>query len=156
MSGLAARLWFGILVFSMLGAAPSLAKDQAIDRDWRTGVTVAPGAMTWASENFADKKNLINEVAGSQGKTCTDSYAFLGWAIGSGGTHVIMAATRASYEKAGYSITPKPGRLDTDIIWIVRKGEREAVILWSAVAGSTIYLSCLTAGAPLATPDKPL
>lgn len=156
MTGLRVWLWCGIVAGVALGATPSFAKDRAFDRDWRTGVTVAPGAMTWTSENFADKKHLISEVAGSLGKTCTDNYAFLGWAVGNGGPPAIMAATRKNYETSGFSIEQKPGSIDTDTIWIAHNDAREAVILWSAVAGSTIYLSCLTAGGPAADPDKPL
>lgn len=150
------KFLFGLVVLVSLAPAASHAKDGPVDRDWRTGVTVSPGAMTWTSDNYANKKQLINEVATSQGKVCTDNYAFLGWAIGNGGPQVIVQTTRANYEKDGYAITQKPGHLDTDIVWIAQKEGREAVILWSAVAGSTIYFSCLTAGAPAANPERPL
>lgn len=144
------KFWFVCFAFLALGILPGAAADAPIDQDWRTGVTVAPGAMTWTADNLANKKQLIGEVAAAHGKACSDNYAFLGWAIGHGGPKAIIDATRQNYEKDGYSITQKPGSLDTDIVWIAQKDAREAVILWSAVHGSTIYLSCITAGAPAA------
>jgi hypothetical protein len=136
--------------------APAFAKDHPSDRDWSTGVTVAPGAMTWSSDNYNDKKQLINETAAAQGKACSDNYTFLGWPPGSGGAEVIMQGTRKNYETAGYSVTQKQGHVSTDTIWTVAKEGREAVVLWGAVAGSTIYLSCITSGSPASDPAKPL
>lgn len=150
------KLSIAIVVLVGLGSAPGWAKDRAIDRDWRTGVTVAPGAMTWTSDNFANKKQLIGEIATAQGKTCTNNYAALGWPPGGENPDAIMHATRESYEKAGYTVTQKQSHVDTDTVWIARNAAREAVILWGAFSGSTIYLSCLTAGAPPTNPDKPL
>lgn len=156
MSRILLKLLFGLVALLAVAPVASYANDGPIDRDWRTGVTVAPGAMTWTSDNYANKKQLIDDVAAGLGKACTDNYAFLGWAIGNGGPQVIVQTTRANYEKDGYTITQKPGKLDTDIVWLAHKEGREAVILWSAVAGSTIYFSCLTAGAPAPNPEKPL
>jgi hypothetical protein len=138
----------------LLCAAPAVSKDRAIDRDWRTGVEVSPGAMTWTSDNFDNKKQLIRDVAAAQNKVCTDNYAFLGWGIGHGGPAVIRPNTRASYEKSGYSVDERKGSLPTDTVWVVRNDAREAVILWGDVNGSTIYLSCITSGSPASDPDK--
>lgn len=138
----------GILALAALltsALASAAATDRPVDRDRLTGVVVAPGATTWSSENFEEKKGLITETAAAEGKTCTD-YSFLGWAPGSGGTDVIMPATRKGFESAGYTVAQTQGHFPTDTIWTVAKEGREAVILWGAVAGSTIYLSCLTAG----------
>ncbi len=143
-----------LLALPALGPTPAAAKDRPIDRDWQTGVTVAPGAQTWTADNFANKKGLIREIAGQQGKACLDHYAFLGW--GAGTPEAVMQATRSGYEKAGYSVEQKPGSLETDTIWQVRNDAREAVVLWGSVEGSTIYLSCLTAGQPAPNPEKPL
>ncbi len=41
-------------------SAAAEAKDRPFDHDWRTGVTVAPGAMTWTDDNYEQKKALIN------------------------------------------------------------------------------------------------
>lgn len=139
----------------VLISVPAIAEDRAIDRDWRTGVTVAPGAMTWTSDNFENKKGLINDTAKAEGKTCT-AYAFLGWPASAGATDAIMQKTRAGYEAAGYSVTQKQGEISTDTVWTVAKDGREAVVLWGAVMGSTIYLSCITAGAPATDPDAVL
>jgi len=136
--------------------APAFADERPVDRDWRTGVAVAPGATTWMNDHIANKQQLINETAAAQGKTCTDKVAFIGWGIGNGGPGVIIPKTRESYEKAGYSVEPLKGTGATDTVWIVRNQDREAVVLLDSVAGSTIYLSCLTAGTPAADPDKPL
>lgn len=150
------KLWIVLLTLAIVGAAPAWAKDRPIDRDWQTGVTVAPGAQTWTADNVGNKQNLIRDIAGSEDKTCLDHFAFLGWSIGHGGPGPIMQATRESYEKAGYKVEQKPGSLATDIIWLVRNDARSAVILWGAVDGSTIYLSCLTSGSPAAKPEKSL
>lgn len=143
------------LTLLALHVAPSVAADGPTDKDWITGVTVAPGAMTWTSDNFANKKHLIDEIAGAQGKACTDNYAFIGWAPGNGGPQVIVSKTKEGYEKAGYTIEQKPASIETDIVWLARSNAdaRQAVVLWSPVAGSTIYLSCLTAGSAAAGPD---
>lgn len=122
-------------------------------RDWRTGVTVAPGALTWTNDNLANKQKLIGQIASSQGRTCSSNYAFLGWPPGNGGPAVIIPATEENYKRAGYTIESKRGSIATDTIWIARKEDREAVILWGSVSGSTIYLSCLTSGTPAADPD---
>ncbi len=142
------------LMLAMVLAAA--AADRPTDRDQATGVTVAPGAQTWTSDNFAEKKQLINDIAVAEGKACSDNYAFLGWPPGSGGgTDVIMLTTRASYEAAGFTVVQKQGHVSTDTIWTVaNKDGRQAVILWGAVTGSTIYLACLTGGTPAANPDK--
>lgn len=145
-----------LLALMVVGAAPGWATDRPMDRDWKTGVAVAPGAQTWTADNIANKKNLIRDVAGSEDKTCLDHYAFLGWGVGHGGPGPIMQATRANYEKAGFTVEQKQGSIATDTIWHVRSDARSAVILWGAVDGSTIYLSCLTSGAPAANPEKAL
>ena len=139
----------------MLGLPAAQAKDRPFDRDWRTGVTVAPGASTWTDDNFEQKKGLINDVALARGKTCS-SYAFLGWPPGSGGGAKILPETRRNYEAAGYTVTEGPGDLPSDAVWTVAKDGREAMILWSAFSGSIIYLSCITAGDPASDPSKPL
>lgn len=156
MGGSMTKLWLGVALLLALASAPAQAKDRPFDRDWRTGVTVAPGAMTWTDDNVANKQQLINQIAHSQGRRCSADYAFLGWPPGNGGPAVIMQKTSESYQQAGYTIQQKVGAIATDTIWIARKDDREAVILWGAVEGSTIYLSCLTAGAPAANPDKGL
>ncbi|CAN1721372.1 exported protein of unknown function [Hyphomicrobium sp. 1Nfss2.1] len=156
MGSFAQRFLFGLIAMAMLGTTSLRAEERPTDTDWRTGAAVAPGAMTWMSDNVANKKQLIDESAKAQGKTCTDKYAFLAWAIGNGGPPVIMDKTREGYEKAGYSVQQKPGSIETERVWIVRDASREAVILWGAFGGSTIYLSCITAGAPAASPDQPL
>jgi hypothetical protein len=150
------RLWISLLVLAVVGVAPAWAKDRPMDRDWQTGVTVAPGAQTWTADNFNNKKGLIRDIARSEDKTCLDHFAFLGWSVGHGGTGPIMQATRESYEKAGYTVEQKQGSLATDIIWHVRNDARSAVVLWGAVDGSTIYLSCLTSGTPAPNPEKAL
>ena len=143
----AAVLWLA------LGLPGAQAKDRPFDRDWRTGVTVAPGAMTWTDDNLPQKEALIRDIAAARGKTCTH-YALLGWPPGSGGGSVILPQTRKNYEAAGYTVEEKPGDIPTDTIWTVANGDREAMILWGGVAGSTIYLSCLTAGAPAPSAEK--
>ena len=138
-----------------LGLTDAQAKDRPFDHDWRTGVTVAPGAMTWTADNLNQKEALIRDIAAARGKTCTH-YAFLGWPPGSGGGSVILPQTRKNYEAAGYTVDEKPGDLPTDTIWTVSGGDREAMILWSGVAGSIIYMSCLTSGAPAPGAEKSL
>lgn len=152
------RTTFKVTICSLallaLHGTPSVAADGPTDKDWITGVAVAPGAMTWTSDNFANKKHLIDEVATTQGKTCTDNYAFIGWAPGNGGPGVIIPKTKEGYEKAGYTVEQKPASIETDIVWLARNkaDERQAVVLWSPVAGSTLYLSCLTDGASATAP----
>jgi hypothetical protein len=145
------KLAAAIVVAFAVGAVSSSADEKTAERDWRTGVAVAPGGMTWTGDNYGNKKHLIDEIASSQGKTCTDNYAFIGWGIGQGGPGVIIPTTQANYEKAGFSVEPRKGSVPTDTIWIVRSPEREAVVLWGDTMGSTIYLSCLTTGK--AAPD---
>ncbi len=142
-----------IVVGLALGLPGAHAKDRPFDHDWRTGVTVAPGAMTWTDENLKQKEALMRDIAAARGKTCTH-YAFLGWPPGSGGGSVILPQTRRNYEAAGFAVEEKPGDIPTDTIWTVSSGDREAMILWGAVAGSTIYMSCLTAGAPAPSGEK--
>jgi hypothetical protein len=144
-----------IVIGFVLGLPAAHAKDRPSDSDWRTGVTVAPGASTWTDDNFEQKKGLINHVAKTRDKTCS-SYAFLGWPPGSGGGAKILPETRKNYEAAGYTVTEGPGDLPSDTVWTVAKDGREALILWSAFSGSIIYLSCITAGDPAADPSKPL
>lgn len=145
-------IWFGAVAAVLLWAEPSWAEDKDIDRDWRTGVIVAPGARTWTNDNFDNKKQLIGDIAAAQGKACKDQYAFLGWGIGHGGPAVIVAKTLESYQKAGYSVEQRKGSIATDTIWVVRNDAREAVVLWGDVNGSTIYLSCITTGDAVAEP----
>lgn len=144
-----------LVMIALALALPANAKDRPFGYDWRTGVAVAPGASTWTADHFEEKKGLINGLAKARGKTCSH-YAFLGWPPGSGGGAVILPATRKNYEADGYTIEEKPGDLPTDTLWTVAKDGREALILWSAFSGSTIYLSCITAGEPAASPDKTL
>lgn len=152
-----APLFYRALAVIVVGLAIGLpgahAQDRPFDHDWRTGVTVAPGAMTWTDDNLKQKEALIRDIAAARGKTCTQ-YAFLGWPPGSGGGSVILPQTRKNYEAAGYTVEEKPGDIPTDTIWTVASGDREAMILWGAVAGSTIYMSCLTAGAPAPSAEK--
>jgi hypothetical protein len=138
-----------------IGVPAAAAQDREFDHDWRTGVTVAPGAMTWTDDNYEQKKALIRDTAAARGKTCSH-YAFLAWPPGSGGTLVLMDQTRKNYEAAGYTVDQRPGGIPTESIWTVAKDGREAIILWDAVSGSTIYLSCLTAGKPALTAEKAL
>jgi hypothetical protein len=142
-----------VVLGMVLGLPGAQAKDRAFDRDWRTGVIVAPGAMTWTDDSLQQKEKLIRDIAAARGKTCTH-YAFLGWPPGSGGGSVILPQTRKNYEAAGYTVEEKPGDIPTDTIWTVANRDREAMILWGGVAGSTIYLSCLTAGAPAPSAEK--
>ena len=154
-----APLLYRALAVIVLGLALDLpgaqAKDRPFDRDWRTGVTVAPGAMTWTDDNLKQKEALIRDIATARGKTCTH-YAFLGWPPGSGGGSVILPQTRKNYEAAGYTVEEKPGDIATDTIWTVASPHREAVILWGGVAGSTIYMACLTVGEPAPSAEKSL
>jgi len=143
-----------LAVLAMTAALPATA-DHPADRDEHTGVSVSSGAMTWADDHLADKKNVIAQTASGEGRTCSH-YTFLAWAPGNGGGEVIMAKTRANYEAAGYTVNEKRGQIPTDVIWTVAGDGREAVILWNAVAGSTIYFSCLTAGSSVAEPDNAL
>ena len=138
-----------------LGLSAAQAADRPFDHDWRTGVTVAPGAMTWTDDNLQNKEALIREIATARGKTCTHD-AFLGWPPGSGGGSVILPQTRKNYEAAGYTVEEKPGDLPTDTIWTVASPDREAMILWGSFSGSTIYMSCLTAGGPAPSAEKSL
>jgi hypothetical protein len=136
-------------------SASAMAEDRPIDRDWGTGVTVAPGARTWTADNYKQKQGLINETATARGKSCSH-YAFIGWPSAAGDIQEILATTRKSYETDGWSVAQSQGDIATDTIWTVGKDDREAVILWGGVMGSTIYLSCLTAGSPASDPYKPL
>ena len=136
-------------------SASAMAEDRPTDRDWGTGVTVAPGARTWTADNYKQKQGLINEMATARGKSCSH-YAFIGWPSAAGDIQEILATTRKSYETDGWSVTQTQGDIPTDTIWTVRRGDREAVILWGGVMGSTIYLSCLTAGSPASDPIQTL
>ena len=136
-------------------SASARAEDRPTDRDWGTGVTVAPGARTWTADNYKQKQGLINEMATARGKSCSH-YAFIGWPSAAGDIQEILATTRKSYETDGWSVAQTQGEISTDTIWTVRKGDREAVILWGGVMGSTIYLSCLTAGSPASDPIQTL
>jgi hypothetical protein len=133
-----------------IGLPPAAAQDHPSDRDQGTGVVVAPGASTWTAEAYAQKQSLMRDTAATLGKTCTD-YAFLGWPPAAGEAAKVIAETGRNYEAAGYTVQQKPAQIPTDTIWVIANGSREAVIQWSDVAGSTIYLSCLTAGAPATT-----
>ena len=135
--------------------ASAMAEDGPIDRDWGTGVTVAPGARTWTADNYKQKQGLINEMATARGKSCSH-YAFIGWPSAAGDIEEILATTRKSYETDGWSVTQTQGDISTDTIGTVGKDDREAVILWGGVMGSTIYLSCLTAGSPASDPIQTL
>jgi hypothetical protein len=136
-------------------SASAMAEDRPTDRDWGTGVTVAPGARTWTADNYKQKQGLINEMATARGKSCSH-YAFIGWPSAAGDIQEILATTRKNYETDGWSVAQTQGDIATDTIWTVRKGDREAVILWGGVMGSTIYLSCLTAGSPASDPIQTL
>jgi hypothetical protein len=136
-------------------SASAMAEDRPTDRDWGTGVTVAPGARTWTADNYKQKQGLINETATARGKSCSH-YAFIGWPSAAGDIQEILATTRKSYETDGWSVTQTQGEISTDTIWTVGKDGREAVILWGGVMGSTIYLSCLTAGSPASDPIQTL
>lgn len=148
------------LLFFVLaaGGAGAQAADRPFDRDWRTGVTVAPGAETWTADHFKEKQDLVRHAAAARGKTCGSEFAALAWAPGNGGPGPIMAATRTQYEATGYRVEEKPGDIDTERIWLVANPQdgREAAILWGTFGGSTIYVSCITAGAAAADPAKPL
>ena len=147
---------FALFALGMaIGLPAAAAKDREFDHDWGTGVTVAPGAMTWTDDNYEQKKALIKDTAAARDKTCSH-YAFLAWPPGSGGTLVLMDETRKNYEAAGYTVEQQPGGIPTESIWTVAKERREAIILWDAVSGSTIYLSCLTAGEPAPSAEKAL
>src|SRR5262249_11503969 len=123
-----------------------------------TGVNVAPGAQTWTADHFKEKQDLVRHAAAARGKTCGADFAALAWAPGNGGPGPIMDATRKSYEAAGYKIEDKPGDIETERVWrySTRKAGREAAILWGEFQGSTISVSCLTAGGAAADPEKPL
>ena len=136
-------------------SASAMAEDRAIDGDWVTGVAVAPGAKTWTADNYKQKQGLINETAAARGKSCSH-YAFIGWPSAAGDIQEILATTRKNFEADGWLVTQTQGDISTDTIWTVRKGDREAVILWGGVMGSTIYLSCLTAGSPASDPIRTL
>ena len=135
--------------------ASVMAEDRPIDRDWGTGVAVALGAKTWTADNYKQKQGLINETATARGKSCSH-YAFIGWPSAAGDIQEILATTRKNYETDGWSVAQTQGDISTDTIWTVRRGDREAVILWGGVMGSTIYLSCLTAGSPPSDPIQTL
>lgn len=147
-----------LLLTLALGVAAAHAEDRPFDRDWRTGVTVAPGAQTWTADHFKEKQELVRHAAAARGKTCGTDFAALAWAPGNGGPGPIMDATRKSYEAAGYKVEEKPGDIDTERVWLIANPQdsREAAILWGEFQGSTIYVSCLTAGSAAADPDKPL
>jgi hypothetical protein len=132
-----------------------MAEDRPVDRDWGTGVVVAPGAKTWTADSYKQKQGLINETAMARGKSCSH-YAFIGWPSAAGDIQELLATTRKSYETDGWSVTQAQGDIATDTIWTVRRDGREAVILWGGVMGSTIYLSCLTAGSPPSDPIQTL
>jgi hypothetical protein len=153
-------LWRSALVLCVLGlCAPTAhADDRPADRDWRTGVTVAPGAQTWTGDHFDNKKDLIKRSAAARGKTCSDNYAALAWAPASGRIGTIMAETHKNYAAAGFSVVESPGDIDTEHVWTVANPQagREAMILWGDFQGSTIYLSCLTGGIAATGPDAPL
>jgi hypothetical protein len=134
---------------------PAAAEDRPFDRDWRTGVLVAPGAQTWTAGNLKEKQGLIRDVAGRRGKTCSH-YAFLGWPEAAGAPADIRKQTRANYEAAGYTVAETTGDIPTDIVWSITGNGREATVLWGEFGGSTVYFSCITAGEPAADPDKPL
>lgn len=157
---MAKRIWLLSCVLALAFWLPAAhaEEDRPFDRDWRTGVTVAPGARTWTADHYEQKKDLIKRTAAARGKTCSEHFAFLGWPPGSGGPGPIMDATRKGYEAAGYTVEQKPGDIDTERVWTVTNPAegREAMILWGSLQGSTIYASCLTAGTPVADPSKPL
>jgi hypothetical protein len=136
-------------------SASAMAEDRPVERDWQTGVNVAPGAKTWTADNFKQKQQLISETATARGKTCSH-FAFIGWPSAAGDIQEILATTRKNYETDGWSVTQTQGEISTDTIWTVRKDGRDAVILWGGVMGSTIYLSCLTAGSPASDPVQTL
>jgi hypothetical protein len=144
-------LRFLALIACCLLALPVAAEDRPIDRDWRTGVNVAPGATTWTADNYKQKQGLIDEIAKARGKTCSH-YAFIGWPPGASDIQEILPTTRKNYETDGWSVVQTQGDISTDTIWTVKKDGTEAVILWGGVMGSTIYLSCITGGSPAADP----
>jgi len=148
------------LVLCVLGLCAPIAHadDRPFDRDWATGVAVAPGAQTWTDDHFDNKKDLIKRSAAARGKTCNGNYAALAWAPASGKIGTIMADTRNTYAAAGFSVEEAPGDIDTEHVWTVANPQagREAMILWGDFQGSTIYLSCLTGGTAATDPDKPL
>ncbi|MBI1650442.1 DUF3592 domain-containing protein [Hyphomicrobium sulfonivorans] len=143
------------LIFSIAFLASAAAADRPFDRDWRTGVPVAPGAETWTDKNLTAKQALMAQVAETQsGRICTH-YAFLHWPANAEASEAIQAQTKRNYEAAGYTITAGTGDIPADkTLWIAHKADREAVILWGAEAGSPAYMSCLTQGAPAADPDR--
>jgi hypothetical protein len=150
--------WRSALLLCALALGASVAhaeEDRPFDRDWRTGVTVAPGAQTWTADHFNNKKDLIKHSAAARAKTCSGDYAALAWAPTAGGIGPIMAETRKNYATAGFSVEEMPGDIDTEHVWLVTDPHdgREAMILWGDFQGSTIYLSCLTAGSAAADSD---
>ena len=61
------RRAFALFVLGFaIGLPRPQAKDRAFDHDWRTGVTVAPGAMTWTADNYEQKKALIKDTAAAR------------------------------------------------------------------------------------------
>jgi hypothetical protein len=152
-------LWSSALVLCGLGlCAPIVhADNRPSDRDWGTGVTVAPGAQTWTDDHFDNKKDLIRRSAAARGKTCSDNYWALASAPASGRIGTIMAETHKNYAAAGFSVVESPGDIDTEHVWTVANPQagRETMILWGDFQGSTIYLSCLTGGISATGPDTP-
>lgn len=148
-----------IAAMALLGMGDASAKPANKDRkyasDWQTGVELAPGSYTWTNENFEEKKQIIANAAAAEARTCSD-YAFLQWPPDAGTIDALRAETRRNYEVNGYAIEEKPGPNAGDTIWIARHAEREAVILWAMGASAPVYLSCITAGAPFESPDKPI
>lgn len=140
---------------AVVEASPVAAKERPIERDWRTGVTVPPGAATWMDENVEQKKAVIGETAASLSKACTH-YAFLRWPPEAGTVDELRASTRPRYEAHGFVLAESAGANPGDTVWALTSAEREAVVLWGTVAGSAVYLSCLTAGEPASDPARAL
>jgi hypothetical protein len=159
MTGRWARVVVLIMAGAMMWANAGEAKpggDRKYETDWRTGVTVAPGAYTWTSQNHDDKKKIIGDTAAAQSRTCSH-YAFLQWPPDAGTVDALRAETRRRYETQGYAIDEKPGGNPGETLWLAAHPERQTVVLWGTTAGgTTVYLSCITAGGPAANPDKPL
>ena len=143
-----APLLYRALAVIVLGLALGLpgaqAKDRPFDRDWRTGVTVAPGAMTWTDDNLQQKEALIRDIATARGKTCTH-YAFLGWPPGSGGGSATFRRHARTTRRPGTPSRKSRGTLPPTPSGPSPTGPRGR-ILWGGVAGSTIYMACLTVG----------
>lgn len=129
--------------------------DRKYATDWRTGVEVAPGAYTWTNDNFDQKKQIISDTAASQQRTCSH-YAFLQWPAEAGTIDALKAETKSRYQAAGYVIDEKPGANPGETVWLAAHPERHAIVQWGMTSGTTVYLSCITAGAPAANADKPL